>query len=290
MKEMSLFKILTGVFAFLMCLLLVIAPCFTYLGVTVSGASNDMSGYDLLNENANSPVHVIIESGSLTTKTSDKLKTLLVISKVDVIIMIVVGAVGMVLSGLSIFFFSHRANKGVAIGFSISALVLALLLTILSAIFAGTLNKAIKDLSSSFEGSSSVGVSFSTSSFVALILMGVLAIAYLVYAIIAKRNGKTGVSGDVHLGVASKVDIEDTTIKLLVAYKKAADEGVVGEMDFVEMKRAALIASNRGDVAYLQKQLYGIEKLTAYKMLFDQGVLTESEFNYKKNHLSGTTM
>lgn len=283
MKEMSLFKILTGVFAFLMCLLLVIAPCFTYLGVTVSGASNDMSGYDLLNENANSPVHVIIESVSPTTKTSDKLKTLLVISKVDVIIMIVVGAVGMVLSGLSIFFFSHRANKGVAIGFSISALVLALLLTILSAIFAGTLNKAIKD-------SSSVGVSFSTSSFVALILMGVLAIAYLVYAIIAKRNGKTGVSGDVHLGVASKVDIEDTTIKLLVAYKKAADEGVVGEMDFVEMKRAALIASNRGDVAYLQKQLYGIEKLTAYKMLFDQGVLTESEFNYKKNHLSGTTM
>lgn len=283
MKEMSLFKILTGVFAFLMCLLLVIAPCFTYLGVTVSGASNDMSGYDLLNENANSPVHAIIESVSPTTKTSDKLKTLLVISKVDVIIMIVVGAVGMVLSGLSIFFFSHRANKGVAIGFSISALVLALLLTILSAIFAGTLNKAIK-------GSSSVGVSFSTSSFVALILMGVLAIAYLVYAIIAKRNGKTGVSGDVHLGVASKVDIEDTTIKLLVAYKKAADEGVVGEMDFVEMKRAALIASNRGDVAYLQKQLYGIEKLTAYKMLFDQGVLTESEFNYKKNHLSGTTM
>lgn len=283
MKEMSLFKILTGVFAFLMCLLLVIAPCFTYLGVTVSGASNDMSGYDLLNENANSPVHTIIESVSPTTKTSDKLKTLLVISKVDVIIMIVVGAVGMVLSGLSIFFFSHRANKGVAIGFSISALVLALLLTILSAIFAGTLNKAIKD-------SSSVGVSFSTSSFVALILMGVLAIAYLVYAIIAKRNGKTGVSGDVHLGVASKVDIEDTTIKLLVAYKKAADEGVVGEMDFVEMKRAALIASNRGDVAYLQKQLYGIEKLTAYKMLFDQGVLTESEFNYKKNHLSGTTM
>lgn len=280
---MSLFKILTGVFAFLMCLLLVIAPCFTYLGVTVSGASNDMSGYDLLNENANSPVHTIIESVSPTTKTSDKLKTLLVISKVDVIIMIVVGAVGMVLSGLSIFFFSHRANKGVAIGFSISALVLALLLTILSAIFAGTLNKAIKD-------SSSVGVSFSTSSFVALILMGVLAIAYLVYAIIAKRNGKTGVSGDVHLGVASKVDIEDTTIKLLVAYKKAADEGVVGEMDFVEMKRAALIASNRGDVAYLQKQLYGIEKLTAYKMLFDQGVLTESEFNYKKNHLSGTTM
>lgn len=280
---MSLFKILTGVFAFLMCLLLVIAPCFTYLGVTVSGASNDMSGYDLLNENANSPVHTIIEGVSPTTKTSDKLKTLLVISKVDVIIMIVVGAVGMVLSGLSIFFFSHRANKGVAIGFSISALVLALLLTILSAIFAGTLNKAIKD-------SSSVGVSFSTSSFVALILMGVLAIAYLVYAIIAKRNGKTGVSGDVHLGVASKVDIEDTTIKLLVAYKKAADEGVVGEMDFVEMKRAALIASNRGDVAYLQKQLYGIEKLTAYKMLFDQGVLTESEFNYKKNHLSGTTM
>lgn len=283
MKEMSLFKILTGVFAFLMCLLLVIAPCFTYLGVTVSGASNDMSGYDLLNENANSPVHTIIEGVSPTTKTSDKLKTLLVISKVDVIIMIVVGAVGMVLSGLSIFFFSHRANKGVAIGFSISALVLALLLTILSAIFAGTLNKAIKD-------SSSVGVSFSTSSFVALILMGVLAIAYLVYAIIAKRNGKTGVSGDVHLGVASKVDIKDTTIKLLVAYKKAADEGVVGEMDFVEMKRAALIASNRGDVAYLQKQLYGIEKLTAYKMLFDQGVLTESEFNYKKNHLSGTTM
>lgn len=283
MKEMSLFKILTGVFAFLMCLLLVIAPCFTYLGVTVSGASNDMSGYDLLNENANSPVHTIIEGVSPTTKTSDKLKTLLVISKVDVIIMIVVGAVGMVLSGLSIFFFSHRANKGVAIGFSISALVLALLLTILSAIFAGTLNKAIKD-------SSSVGVSFSTSSFVALILMGVLAIAYLVYAIIAKRNGKTGVSGDVHLGVASKVDIEDTTIKLLVAYKKAADEGVVGEMDFVEMKRSALIASNRGDVAYLQKQLYGIEKLTAYKMLFDQGVLTESEFNYKKNHLSGTTM
>ncbi len=283
MKEMSLFKILTGVFAFLMCLLLVIAPCFTYLGVTVSGASNDMSGYDLLNENANSPVHVIIEGVSPTTKTSDKLKTLLVISKVDVIIMIVVGAVGMVLSGLSIFFFSHRANKGVAIGFSISALVLALLLTILSAIFVGTLNNAIKD-------SSSVGVSFSTSSFVALILMGVLAIAYLVYAIIAKRNGKTGVSGDVHLGVASKVDIEDTTIKLLVAYKKAADEGVVGEMDFVEMKRAALIASNRGDVAYLQKQLYGIEKLTAYKMLFDQGVLTESEFNYKKNHLSGTTM
>lgn len=280
---MSLFKILTGVFAFLMCLLLVIAPCFTYLGVTVSSASNDMSGYDLLNENANSPVHTIIEGVSPTTKTSDKLKTLLVISKVDVIIMIVVGAVGMVLSGLSIFFFSHRANKGVAIGFSISALVLALLLTILSAIFAGTLNKAIKD-------SSSVGVSFSTSSFVALILMGVLAIAYLVYAIIAKRNGKTGVSGDVHLGVASKVDIEDTTIKLLVAYKKAADEGVVGEMDFVEMKRAALIASNRGDVAYLQKQLYGIEKLTAYKMLFDQGVLTESEFNYKKNHLSGTTM
>ncbi len=280
---MSLFKILTGVFAFLMCLLLVIAPCFTYLGVTVSGASNDMSGYDLLNENANSPVHVIIEGVSPTTKTSDKLKTLLVISKVDVIIMIVVGAVGMVLSGLSIFFFSHRANKGVAIGFSISALVLALLLTILSAIFVGTLNNAIKD-------SSSVGVSFSTSSFVALILMGVLAIAYLVYAIIAKRNGKTGVSGDVHLGVASKVDIEDTTIKLLVAYKKAADEGVVGEMDFVEMKRAALIASNRGDVAYLQKQLYGIEKLTAYKMLFDQGVLTESEFNYKKNHLSGTTM
>ncbi len=286
MKEMSLFKILTGVFAFLMCLLLVIAPCFTYLGVTVSGASNDMSGYDLLNENANSPVHAIIESVSPTTKTSDKLKTLLVISKVDVIIMIVVGAVGMVLSGLSIFFFSHRANKGVAIGFSISALVLALLLTILSAIFVGTLNKAIKDLSSSFAG----GVSFSTSSFVALILMGVLAIAYLVYTIIAKRNGKTGVSGDVHLGVASKVDIEDTTIKLLVAYKKAADEGVVGEMDFVEMKRAALIASNRGDVAYLQKQLYGIEKLTAYKMLFDQGVLTESEFNYKKNHLSGTTM
>ncbi len=283
MKEMSLFKILTGVFAFLMCLLLVIAPCFTYLGVTVSGASSDMSGYDLLNENANSPVHAIIESVSPTTKTSDKLKTLLVISKVDVIIMIVVGAVGMVLSGLSIFFFSHRANKGVAIGFSISALVLALLLTILSAIFVGTLNNAIK-------GSSSVGVSFSTSSFVALILMGVLAIAYLVYAIIAKRNGKTGVSGDVHLGVASKVDIEDTTIKLLVAYKKAADEGVVGEMDFVEMKRAALIASNRGDVAYLQKQLYGIEKLTAYKMLFDQGVLTESEFNYKKNHLSGTTM
>lgn len=104
MKEMSLFKILTGVFAFLMCLLLVIAPCFTYLGVTVSGASNDMSGYDLLNENANSPVHTIIEGVSPTTKTSDKLKTLLVISKVDVIIMIVVGAVGMVLSGLSIFF------------------------------------------------------------------------------------------------------------------------------------------------------------------------------------------
>ena len=287
MKEMSLFKILTGVFAFLMCLLLVIAPCFTYFGVTVSGASLNISGYDLLNEdvdNANSLMYEIINRCSLTTKTYDKLKTSFVISKVDVIVMIVVGAVGMVLSGLSIFIFSHRANNGVAIGFSVSALVLALLLTILSAVFVGTVNKAINDLFSSEPPS------FKTSSYVALILMGVLAIAYLVYAIIAKRNGKTSVGGDVRLGVASKIDIEDTTIKLLVAYKKAADEGVVGEMDFVEMKRAALIASNRGDAAYLQKQLYGIEKLTAYKMLFDQGVLTESEFNYKKNHLSGTAM
>lgn len=293
MKEMSLFKILTGVFAFLMCLLLVLTPCFGFATVAtrVSTSSKNTSftftGYDLLlpeGETADdTTMDQLYDSLKMDYETVNAMNTVCLIGKIDVIVMIVVGAVGMVLSALSIFLFSARANKAIAVGFSSASGVLAVLLTVLSIIFVATMNNFVPVSSASL-------LVVKTSAYVALILMAVVAVAYIVYAVIAKRNGKTSVGGDVRLGVASKIDIEDTTIKLLVAYKKAADEGVVGEMDFVEMKRAALIASNRGDAAYLQKQLYGIEKLTAYKMLFDQGVLTESEFNYKKNHLSGTAM
>lgn len=288
MKEMSLFKILTGVFAFLMCMLLVITPCFGFLVVTSPATTNkvEFSGYDLLQptvEVDDATLDSLYTSLKIDQSTVDALDAVVLVSKIDVIVMIVVGAVGMILTVFSIFFFSHRTNKAIMLGFSITAAVLAVLLTVMSIVLVVTLNNYLAVITNTV-------MMIKTSAYGALIIMAVVFMAYLVYAIIAKNNGKTGVGKDVCVRGTADFDVEDATLKLIVAYKLAADEGVIGEIDFVELKRAALIASNRNDVAYLQKQLYSFEKLTAYKQLFEQGVLTESEFNYKKNHLSGNTL
>ncbi len=304
MKEMSLHKIIVGVIGFLTSMFVLISLTFMVFGYDVSVMTQGASGFDLISGKVSTSVAGVGVQTPLDTwllgivgtsaSKKDSVGAISVSGTVIAIVLLVAALSMMILSIVSLFFFSQKRHNKLALSITVISPVLSALLMIYGIVASSSLNGLGQWTDTG------VSTAMYTKAYIGFIMVSIAVIGKIVYGVFAKKKGFEDIGfkfkkakevkpsfGENEAKVApSSKNVHDLSIELLRILKQFYDKKLYSDIEFKEEKQNILIAASNNQTGKMQTKKYRLEYLGKYFDLMLENIITLKEFEYIKRQFS----